>query len=480
MKPDKYIKNYINGQLVPPFSGEYLDNINPTTGEVYSFVPDSGEQDIEKAIEAAKKAFKDWSKCDVKIRFRLLSRLADILEQNAEAFAMAEAIDTGKSIVHSRTMDVPKAQSNIRFFANAITQFSSEAFNKEGEMMNYTLNKPIGVVACMTPWNAPLQFLTWKIAPALAVGNCVIAKPSELAPMTTYMFSKACIEAGLPPGVFNIVHGKVGQKLLESPEIKAVTFTGGSKNGELVAQIAAKTFKKTLLELSGKNAAIIFEDCDFDKAIVGTLQSSFYHQGQKSVSTSRILIERSIYEKFRDEFVKRTQFMKIGDPLTPLTNIGPVISNMHLEKIKSYISLAIMEGGTILCGGEVAELSGKFENGYFIKPTVISNLSPNTRVNQEEIFGPVVSLIPFESEKEAIEINNETDYGLSATIWTENIKKAHRVAENLEVGIVWINTWLERDLRTPYGGVKNSGVGIKGGYEDLKFFTNTKNVCVKY
>jgi len=480
MKPDKYLKNYINGQLVPPFSGEYLDNTNPATGEIYSFVPDSGEQDIEKAIEAAKNAFKDWSKSGIRKRFRLLSRLADILEQNAEAFALAEAIDTGKSIVQCRTMDIPKAQSNIRFFANAITQFSSEAFNGVGEMMSYTSHQPIGIVACMTPWNAPLQFLTWKIAPALATGNCVIAKPSELAPMTVYMFSKACIEAGLPPGVLNIVHGKVGQKLLESPDIRAVTFTGGSKNGELVAQIAAKTFKKTLLELSGKNAAIVFEDCDFDKAIVGILQAAFYHQGQKSVSTSRILIEQSIYEKFRDEFVKRVQFMKIGDPLSALTNIGPVISEMHLEKIKSYISLAIMEGGTILCGGEAAELNGKFEKGYFMKPTIISNLSPNTRVNQEEIFGPVVSLIPFESEKDAIDMNNDTVYGLSATIWTENIKKAHRVAENLEVGIVWINSWLERDLRTPYGGVKNSGVGIKGGIEDLKFFTNTKNICVKF
>jgi aminomuconate-semialdehyde/2-hydroxymuconate-6-semialdehyde dehydrogenase len=480
MKPDKYLKNYINGQLIPPFSGEYLDNTNPTTGEIYSFVPDSGEQDIEKAIEAAKNAFKSWSKSGIRKRFRLLSRLADILEQNAEAFALAEAIDTGKSIVQCRTMDIPKAQSNIRFFANAITQFSSEAFMKEGEMINYTMNQPIGIVACMTPWNSPLQFLTWKVAPALAAGNCVIAKPSELAPMTNYMFSKACIEAGLPPGVFNIVHGKVGQKLLESPAIKAVTFTGGSKTGELVAQIAAKTFKKTLLELSGKNAAIIFEDCDFEKTIVGILQSSFYHQGQKSVSTSRVLIERSIYDQFRDELVKRTQFMKIGDPLSPLTNIGPVISEMHLEKIKSYISLAIMEGGTILCGGEAAEMKGKFENGFFMKPTIISNLSPNTRVNQEEIFGPVISLIPFDTESEAIDINNETVYGLSATIWTENLKKAHRVAENLEVGMIWINSWLERDLRTPFGGVKNSGVGTKGGMEDLKFFTRTKNVCVKY
>jgi aminomuconate-semialdehyde/2-hydroxymuconate-6-semialdehyde dehydrogenase len=483
MKTDKYLKNYVNGQLVPPFSGEYLENKNPATGDVYSFIPDSNTEDIERAMEAATAAFKDWSICGVKKRYRILSRIADILEQNAEAFALADSIDTGKSITQSRTLDIPKTYSNLRFFANAVTHFSSEAFTKEGESINYTLNQPIGVVACMTPWNSPIQFFTWKIAPALATGNCVIAKPSELAPMTIYMFSKACMEAGLPPGVLNIIHGdgeKTGRQILEHPKVKAISFTGGSKTGEAIALTAAKGMKKVLLEMSGKNAAIVFEDCDFEKTIFGVLQSAFYHQGQKSVSTSRILVQRSIYEQFREEFVKRTRFMKVGNPLSVVTNIGPLISELHLEKVKSYIALAMMEGGTVLCGGEPLELTGKFEKGFFMKPTVIENLEPTARTNQEEIFGPVVTLIPFDTEAEAVEYNDATPFGLSATIWTRDISKAHRVAEQLEVGMVWINSWLERDLRTPYAGVKRSGIGTKGGFEDLKFFTRIKNVCVRY
>jgi aminomuconate-semialdehyde/2-hydroxymuconate-6-semialdehyde dehydrogenase len=483
MKIDKYLKNYVNGQLVPPFSGEYLDNKNPATGEVYAFIPDSDTEDIEKAVEAAEAAFPNWSTCGVKKRFRILSRIADILEQNAEELAIAESIDTGKTITQSRTLDIPKASSNLRFFANAVTHFSSQAFTNEGESVNYSLNQPIGIVACMTPWNSPLQFFTWKVAPALATGNCVIAKPSELAPMTVYLFSKACMEAGLPPGVLNIIHGdgnKTGQQILKHPKVKAISFTGGSKTGEAVAMTAAKGMKKVLLEMSGKNAAIVFADCDFEKTILGVLQSAFHHQGQKSVSTSRILIERSIYEEFKEEFVKRTRFMKVGDPNSVVTNLGPLISEVHLEKVKSYIALAAMEGGTVLCGGEPSELTGKFEKGFFMKPTVIENLESTARTNQKEIFGPVVTLMPFDTEAEAVKYNDCTDFGLSATIWTKDISKAHRVAEQLEVGMVWINSWLERDLRTPYAGVKKSGIGTKGGFEDLRFFTRIKNVCVRY
>ncbi len=483
MKPDKYIKNYIDGALQPSDSGEYLDNYNPATGKVYAHLADSATADVQKAVEAAERAFPEWSNCGTRVRYRILSRLADIIEQNLEAFARAESIDTGKPFTMARSVDIPRAQANIRFFATSIIHFASEAHYSENESINFTLRQPLGVVACISPWNLPLYLFTWKIAPALAVGNCVIAKPSELAPMTAYMLGKAAIEAGLPNGVLNILHGsgsKVGQAMIEHPKIQAISFTGGTATGREIARIAAPMFKKLSLKLSGKNANIIFDDCDFDKAILGTLRSSFSNNGQLSLSGSRIFVQAAMYEKFKDDFVKRTQFLKIGDPFSPVTDLGALISLEHMEKILSYIALAEVEGGKILCGGDPIPMKGQYESGYFIRPAIIEGLSPNSRVNQEEIFGPVVTIMPFETETEVIEFANATEYGLAASIWTKDISKATRVVEKLKVGVAWINDWNNRDLRTPFGGLGKSGIGREGGMEALRFFTNAKNVGIKY
>lgn len=483
MTPDKYIKNYIDGALVPADSGEYIDNYNPSRGEVYSYIPDSGTSDIQKAVEAAERAFPEWSSIGLQKRFKILMRIADIIEQNLEAFALAESADAGKPITTSTTIDIPRAHQNIRFFATAIMHFASESHHMENEAINFTLRQPIGVVGCISPWNLPLYLFTWKIAPALATGNCVIAKPSEVTPMTAYMLAKACIEAGLPKGVLNIIHGegpKAGQSIIEHPKIKAISFTGGTNTGRRIAATAAPMFKKLSLELGGKNPNIIFADCDFDQMMVTTLRSSFTNNGQVCLCGSRIYVERPIYEKFKEELVKRTQFLKVGDPFSSITDLGAIVSRPHMEKVMSYLALAEVEGGTILCGGQPIQLKGECENGYFLRPAVIEGLPIECRTNQEEIFGPVVTITPFDTEEEALGYANYSNFGLSSTIWTKDISRANRMAEKIQAGIVWVNCWLVRDLRTPFGGTKSSGVGREGGLEALRFFTEPKNVCIKY
>lgn len=483
MKPDKYIKNYINGNLVPALSSKYIDNYNPATGKVYSYIPDSNAGDVERAVQAAERAFPEWSTCSPQIRFRILMRIADIIEQNMEAFAEAESTDTGKPFTLSSTVDIPRAQANFRFFATSILHFSSESHHMEGQAINFTLRQPLGVVGCISPWNLPLYLFSWKIAPALATGNTVVAKPSEITPMTAYMLAKACKEAGLPPGVLNIVHGlgpSAGQAIVEHPKVKAISFTGGTSTGKRIAATAAPMFKKLSLELGGKNPNIIFADCDFENMMTTTLRSSFSNNGQICLCGSRIYIERSIYPQFKEELVKRTQFLKVGDPFNQVTDIGAVTSKAHMEKVLSYINLAEMEGGHILCGGKAIDMDGDFKEGYFLRPTVIEGLTNECRTVQEEIFGPVVTIIPFDTEEEVIRYANGTNYGLSATIWTKDISRANRMAEQLQSGIVWINCWMVRDLRTPFGGAKSSGVGREGGVNALRFFTEPKNVCIKY
>lgn len=483
MTPDKYIKNYIDGALAPAASGEYFDNYNPSKGQVYSHIPDSDERDIQQAVEAAQRAYPEWSKMEPQMRFRILTRIADIIEQNLLEFARAESIDSGKPLAMSRSVDIPRAHQNIRFFATAILHYSSESHQMQTQAINYTLRQPIGLVGCISPWNLPLYLFTWKIAPALATGNCVIGKPSEMTPMTAYMLSKACIEAGLPPGVLNIIHGlggKAGQAIVEHPKIKAVSFTGGTNTGKKIISTAGPMFKKLSLELGGKNPNIIFADCDFDEMMMTTLRSSFSNNGQICLCGSRIYVERPIYEKFKEELVKRTQFLKVGDPFSAVTDLGALVSKQHMEKVLSYISLAEVEGGTVLCGGTPVEMKGEYEAGYFIRPAVIEGLPHNCRTNQEEIFGPVVTITPFDTEEEVLGYANGTQYGLSSTVWTKDISRANRMAEKLEAGIVWINCWMVRDLRTPFGGVKSSGVGREGGLEALRFFTEPKNVCIKY
>lgn len=476
------IENYIGGELVKPASGNYLDNIEPATGEVYSTIPDSDDRDVNLAVDAARAAFAGWSSTSPENRFEVLMRLVSFIERDSEELARAESIDNGKPLSLARVMDIPRAAANFRFYATAAMHTANESHETVGQAINYTLRQPLGVVGCISPWNLPLYLFTWKIAPAIAAGCTVVAKPSEITPMTAYMLSKLCIEAGLPAGVLNIVHGlgpKVGAAIVGHRDVKAISFTGGTKTGEEIARTAAPMFKKLSLELGGKNPNIIFADCDYDQALDTTVRSSFANQGQICLCGSRVFVERPIYERFKNDLVSRALEMTIGDPLDESTNLGAIVSEPHMNKILSYVDLARTEGGTILCGGERVRLSGRCENGFFLQPTVIEGLSHDCRTNQEEIFGPVVSLMPFDSEHEVVSFANSVRYGLSATVWTENLSRAHRVAALLESGIVWVNCWLLRDLRTPFGGVKDSGLGREGGFEALRFFTEEKNVCVK-
>jgi aminomuconate-semialdehyde/2-hydroxymuconate-6-semialdehyde dehydrogenase len=476
------IENYINGSLTAPASGKYLDNYNPATGEVYSLIPDSDEFDVANAVAAAKAAFPAWSRTSAEQRHDVLIKISALIERDLDLLAEAESVDNGKPLTLAKTVDIPRAVSNFKFYATAAMHFASEAHETVGQAINYTLRQPLGVVGCISPWNLPLYLFTWKIAPALAAGCCVVAKPSEITPMTAYLLSKICIEAGLPVGVLNIVHGlgtKAGAAIVTHKDIKAISFTGGTKTGELIAREAAPKFKKLSLELGGKNPNIIFADCNYEEMLATTIRSSFSNQGQICLCGSRIFVERPLYEQFRNDFVELVSKLKIGDPLLPDTNIGAVVSSQHLDKILSYIDLAQSEGGKILSGGKQFKLDGRCANGYFVEPTVVENLAYDCRTNQEEIFGPVVTITPFESEDEVLSYANSTEYGLSATVWTENLSRAHRVAEKLESGIIWVNTWLLRDLRTPFGGVKNSGVGREGGFEALRFFTEEKNICIK-
>ena len=473
------IENYIGGKFVAPVSGEYFDNFNPATAEVYSLIPDSDERDVELAVQAAKVAFPSWSKTSHDERFEILMRLVRLIERDLDELAEAESVDNGKPVLLAKRVDIPRAASNFRFYATAQMHVANESHETIGEAINYVLRQPIGVVGCISPWNLPLYLFTWKIAPAIASGNCVVAKPSEITPMTAYLLSKLCIEAGLPAGVLNIVHGlgtKTGAAIVKHAEIKAISFTGGTKTGEWIATETAPMFKKLSLELGGKNPNIIFADCNYDEMLMTTLLSSFSNQGEICLCGSRIFVEKPIYEKFKKDFVERTKQLKIGNPKDAETDIGAIVSQQHFEKILSYIELAKTEGGNVLCGGKSVKVKGL--NGWFIEPTIIENLPFDCRTNQEEIFGPVVTIQPFETEDEVLKYANSTRYGLSATIWTENLSRSHRIAAQIEAGIVWINCWLLRDLRTPFGGVKDSGIGREGGFEALRFFMEEKNVCV--
>lgn len=476
------IFNYIDGAHVPPAGGAYLANVNPAEGSIYSQVPDSDKQDVDRAVAAAKKAFAAWAAMPTDNRCAVLLRIAELIDRDADKLALAESTDNGKPVKVARTLDIPRASANMRFFATGAIHFASEAHVTGTEAVNYTLRTPAGIAACISPWNLPLYLFTWKIAPALAAGCTVVAKPSELTPMTAYLFSALCIEAGLPPGVLNIVHGlgpKTGQALIEHPDVAAISFTGGTATGKKIAATAAPMFKKLSLELGGKNPNIIFADCNFEKAVATSLQSSFANQGEICLCGSRIFVERSLYERFLNELVTRAAALTVGDPHHEETSLGALVSETHMNKVLSYIDLARQEGGTVVTGGKRVLLDGRCKEGYFIAPTIITGLSHNCRTNKEEIFGPVVTVMPFDTEEEVIEYANSNAYGLSATIWTENLTRAHRVASQVKSGIIWVNCWLYRDLRTPFGGMKQSGVGREGGWEAMRFFTEAKNVCVK-
>ncbi|SEC86669.1 aminomuconate-semialdehyde/2-hydroxymuconate-6-semialdehyde dehydrogenase [Tenacibaculum sp. MAR_2009_124] len=477
------IQNYIDGEFLNPIADQWIDNYNPSKGEVYGQIPDSTKEDIELAVTAAKKAFPAWSNTTLNERSTILSNIAQGIHDKLPELAIAESKDNGKPLSLASAIDIPRASSNFQFFADAITQFSSEAHESVGlNAINFTLRQSIGVVGCISPWNLPLYLFTWKIAPALAAGNCVIAKPSEVTPMTAYLLADICNDAGLPNGVLNIVHGlgqSAGQAIIEHPDIKAISFTGGTSTGAHIARTAAPMFKKLSLELGGKNPNMIFSDCDYEKMLNTTVRSSFANQGQICLCGSRIFIEENIYEKFKEDFIHKVSQLKIGNPFDKDSDVGALVSKGHLEKVKSYIDIAEQEGGEILYGGNIVTVEGS-ENGYYLQPTIIEVSSNDCKLNQEEIFGPVVTIMSFKNEDEVLKMANGIQYGLSATLWTNNLNRTMRMSKQLETGIVWVNTWLMRDLRTPFGGVKASGVGREGGFEALRFFTEPKNVCISY
>ena len=476
------IQNFIDGKFVEPKSGKYLDNIEPATGKPYSQVADSGKEDVDLAVAAAEKAFPDWSKKPAAERSKILLRIADLIERDLEKFARAESIDTGKPITLARSLDIPRAVANFRFFATAILHTENEAHVTDGVAFNYTLRQPRGIAGLISPWNLPLYLLSWKIAPAIAVGNTAIAKPSELTPMTASLLCEVCIEAGLPNGVLNVVHGtgpNVGAAITAHPKITTISFTGGTVTGKKVAEACAPLFKKVSLELGGKNPNIIFADADLDAAIAGSVRSSFANQGQICLCGSRVFVEKPVYKQFVDRFIEKASQLKQGDPLDEKTEQGAIVNKAQLDKIKFYVDLAQKEGGKIALGGNSPKSpNDRTRAGYFFPPTVIVDLPVACRTNREEIFGPVITVTPFESEEEVIRYANDVDYGLSSSVWTQNLSRAHRVAEQIHTGTVWVNCWLVRDLRVPFGGMKASGVGREGGTEALHFFTEAKNVCI--
>ena len=478
----KRIDHFIGGQFVAPASNAFLDDVDPATGIVHAQLPDGDERDVSRATKAAERAFPEWSHAPAQDRSRILLRIAELIESNLDRLAEAESIDTGKPITLARTLDIPRAASNFRFFATAILHTHSEAHFTDQRAINYTLRQPRGVAGLISPWNLPLYLFTWKVAPAIATGNTAVAKPSEITPMTAFLLGEICNEAGLPPGVLNIVHGlgtKVGAAIVAHPRIPTISFTGGTKTGAEISRIAGPMFKKLSLELGGKNPNIIFADANLDDAIGTSVRSSFANQGQICLCGSRMMVQKDAYEGVVQRFVERVKSLKVGDPLDPATEFGAVTSKQHFDKVMNYIELAKREGGTIVCGGgRPKHLPERCRNGYFIEPTVIAGLGPNCRTNQEEIFGPVVTIAPFANDAEAIAMANGVEYGLSASVWTSDLDRAHRVAAQLHSGTVWINCWLLRDLRVPFGGMKASGVGREGGEEAIRFFTEPKNVCV--
>jgi len=478
----EHIENFIDGQFVEPVGGKYLDNIEPATGKPYSQVADSDARDVELAVAAADKAFPEWSRRPAAERSKILLRIADLIERDLEKLAHAESIDTGKPLSLARTLDIPRAASNFRFFATAILHTESEAHVTDNVAFNYTLRQPRGIAGLISPWNLPLYLLSWKIAPAIAVGNTAIAKPSELTPMTAFLLCEIVREADLPKGVLNIVHGtgpNVGTPITAHPKITTISFTGGTVTGKKVAETCAPLFKKVSLELGGKNPNIVFADADLDAAITGSVRSSFANQGQVCLCGSRVFVERSAYNDFVDRFLNEASKLKSGDPLDDQTEQGAIVSRTQLDKVSFYVDLAQKEGGQIALGGKVPEpINDRCRDGYFFQPTVITGLPVSCRTNREEIFGPVVTITPFDKEEEVIAYANDCEYGLASSVWTQNLNRAHRVAERINTGTVWVNCWLVRDLRVPFGGMKQSGVGREGGEEALRFFTEPKNICI--
>ncbi|MEC7987199.1 MAG: aldehyde dehydrogenase [Myxococcota bacterium] len=472
--------NRIGGKAQPSLTGKWIENINPATGSVISHIPRSDLNDVDKAVCIAQGAFDHWKKKGFHERADVLDEIADRIELRLEDFAAAESMDTGKPLSLARKVDVPRSIANFRFFAGAI-RHDQTGCHMMKEALNYTLRKPMGVVALITPWNLPLYLLSWKTAPALAMGNTIVAKPSEMTPTTATLLAEVISDIGAPEGIFNVVHGygpEVGSPLIDHPGVKAISFTGGTATGAKVAALAAPQFKKLSLELGGKNASVVFADCDFEKTVQGVARAAFLNQGQICLCGSRILVERSLYTRFTEALVKKVQSLKLGDPFDESNDLGALISHSHRQKVEGYIRRAVTDGGVVLCGGERPRVESDLEGGAWLQPTLIADLHVQNSAAVEEIFGPVATIHPFDSDEDAITIANAVEYGLSASVWTSDLQRAHRVSAALDTGMVWVNTWLCRDLRVPFGGVKSSGVGREGGRYSLEFFSEAQNICV--
>ena len=474
------LMNYIAGEFVRQSSEDWMDVFEPATGKQFAKVPHSGPQEVDQAVAAARAAQPSWGALSHSVRADWLDRIADSLEAKYEEIAALESRDTGKPIALARAVDAYRSVANFRFFADLVREQGVERFEMS-DATNIVVSKPVGVAALITPWNLPLYLLSWKVAPAIGMGNTVICKPSELTPMTANLLMETIHEVGLPSGVVNLVHGdgiSAGAPLTSHPDVDLVSFTGGTATGAKVAAAASPQFKKLSLELGGKNASIVFADCDLEKTVEGVTRAAFLNQGQVCLCGSRILIEDSIYDEFVERFVDSVESMKIGDPSDESTKLGALISAEHLQKVEGYVSIAREEGGEVLTGGSPC-LPKEFENGNWMAPTVIGGLPVDSRCSTEEIFGPVVTIHRFENEQEAVDIANNTRYGLAGSVWTSDLEKGRRVAEGIDTGMVWVNTWLHRDLRVPFGGVKDSGVGREGGRWSLGFFSEPLNICLK-
>jgi aminomuconate-semialdehyde/2-hydroxymuconate-6-semialdehyde dehydrogenase len=482
----KFIQNYIDGKFVG--SSRQFADVNPADGSVVAQVWEADSAMVDAAVHAARKALRgDWNRLGVRGRAALLYKVADAIESRFDCFVEAEVADTGKPISLASKLDVPRAVANFRVFADLIKAAGIDSFQTEtpdgNSALNYAMRKPLGVVGIITPWNLPLLLLTWKVAPALACGNAVVVKPSEETPATAALLAEAMQQAGVPDGVYNVVHGfgpnSAGEFLTKHPDVNAVTFTGESQTGAAILKTVAASVKPVSFELGGKNAATVFADCEFEEAVNGIAQAAFLNTGQVCLCAERVYVERPIFERFVEALKRKAESLRVGSPLDAATETGPLISAQHREKVLSYYRLAREEGATTIAGGGVPHFESSLDNGFYVQPTIYTGLAESARCVKEEIFGPVCHVAPFDEEEEAVRMANDTKYGLAASIWTSNLKRGHRVAQQMNVGITWVNCWFLRDLRTPFGGAGLSGIGREGGMHSLNFYSELNNVCIQ-